>query len=395
MLKKQKPLILHHSNTYYFKNEIKSISKLFQNFYILNYQDYFNNYGDLLLKKKILNYIYFQNISSLIIFCHNDNFQLSLSFLKKIKHKVKIVFLFKDDQTNMLIHSRYYALFSDAIVTYSSFAHSYYQSMNLNSFLTTDSQSQGKLINKKKIYDVSFVGSFSRNHREKYIEHIKHNSKLKYFFLDTSKDSKKISRKKYNQIISTSKINLNFSSYGTKKYIFFENFDPFINHHFGTKGRIIEVGLLKGFVLTEYFRDYNSFWKKNEIGMFYNKEDMLNKINFYLKNENKRKTVSSNLFKKCKKEKISSHFNSKLFLKIFHSLKKIDYLERNNNNINYKHFKNLEAMFLFLYILKMLKSLNFKSIFFTLNRFLELTFVNLFSGCALLLKYFYYFYFKK
>jgi hypothetical protein len=267
--------------------------------------------------------------------------------------------------------------------------------MNLNSFLTTDSQSQGKLINKKKIYDVSFVGSFSRNHREKYIEHIKHNSKLKYFFLDTSKDSKKISRKKYNQIISTSKINLNFSSYSNKQYIFFENFDPFINRHFGTKGRIIEVGLLKGFVLTEYFRDYNSFWKKNEIGMFYNKEDMLNKINFYLKNENKRKTVSSNLFKKCKKEKISSHFNSKLFLKIFHSLKKIDYLERNNNNINYKPFKNLEAMFLFLYILKMLKSLNFKSIFFTLNRFLELTFVNLFSGCALLFKYFYYFYFKK
>jgi len=394
MLKKKKTLILYHSNTNYFYNQIKPIGKLFKSYHILNYQDYFNNYGDLFLKKKILNYIYSQNVNTIIIFCHNDNFQISLSFLKKIKRKVKIIFIFKDDDTNVFVYSRYYAMFSDAIITNSKFANSYYKSLKLNSFLCTDSFPQKKLIKKKYKYDVSFVGSFLKNGRNEYIEYIKNNSKLKYFFLDTSKDAKKISDKKYNQIIRTTKINLNFTSAGSKNYKFFENFDPFINNSFGFKGRIIEVGLNKSFLLSEHFGEWNYFWKKKEIVIFYNKEDMLNKIHFYLKNENERKLISENLFKKCKLENTPTNFNMKLFNKIFYSFKEKTYFTSNENNINLCHFKRLEATFLLLYVLKMLKNFKFKSIIFTLNRFFSLNLIDIFYSPIYLARYLYYFFFK-
>jgi len=400
VIKKYIPLILYHSNIDFFTNHIKSIRKVFKKSYILNYQNFFNDYGDLLLKKKILNYIYRNNVNSLVIFSHNDNFQLSIDFLEKIKNKVKIVFLFKDGNTNSFIHSRYYSIISDATITDCEFAHSYYKASNINSFLYTDTisslsadtSSSKKISDTKKKYDVSFVGSFLKEGREEFIENIK-KTKLHYFFLDTSKDENKISQKKYNEIIRTTKINLNFSSYSNKKYTFFMDLDPFINHSFSIKHRIIEVGFNKGFLLNEYSSDSKHLWKKNEVVLFYNKEDMLNKIFYYLKNQKKRDLIAYNLFKKCKKEKIVNNDNI-LINKVFKSLDiKISPMV-SQKKINLSHYKKLEATFLLLYVLKMFKNLKFKSIIFTLNRFLSLNLTNIFCAPINLIRYLYYFYIK-
>ena len=303
MIKKYTPLILYHSNIDFITNDIESIRKLFKKSYTLNYQDFFNDYGDQLLRKKILNYIYSNSVNSLIIFSHNDNFQLSIDFLKKIKNKVKIVFSFKDGNSNSFIHSRYYSIISDATITDSEFANSYYKALNINSFLLTDTlsslpkdtSSNKKSFNKKKKYDVSFIGSFLKEGRKDLIEHIK-KTNLRYFFLDTSKDENKISQKKYEYIIRTTKINLNFSSHGNEKYNFYQDLDPFINHSFSIKHRIIEVGANKGFLLCEYASDVKSQWKKNEVVLFYNKKDMLNKIFYFLKKEKTRNLIANNLF---------------------------------------------------------------------------------------------------
>jgi hypothetical protein len=394
MLTKYTPLILHHSNSNYFKNEIKSIKKLFKKSYNLNYQDFFNDNGDLLLKKKILNYIFFYNVNSLIIFSHNDNFQLSINFLKNIKNKTKIVFIFKDDGTNMLIHSRYYAIISDATITNCEFANSYYKSLNINSFLSSDSLPNKKIFNIKKRYDVSFIGSFLKEGRKEYIEFIKKQN-LNFFFLDTSKDENRISQKKYDEIIKATKINLNFSSTGYEKYNFFQHLDPFINNSFSAKGRIIEIGLKKSFVLSEYASEAMYFWKKNEVVTFYNKKDMLNKILYYLNNEKKRKRIANNLFQKCVKERITKRYNNKLIHKVFNSFERKIFPDIYKKKINLSHYKNLEGVFLLVYILKMIKTLKFKSIIFTLNRFLSLNLTNIFHAPIHVMRYFYYFYLKK
>ena len=48
------PLILSHTNNPYIKNEIKTIRSIFKLSFNLNYHEYFHNYGDYYLKKKIL-----------------------------------------------------------------------------------------------------------------------------------------------------------------------------------------------------------------------------------------------------------------------------------------------------------------------------------------------------
>jgi hypothetical protein len=398
MIKKYIPLILYHTNINFIVNEVVSIKKLFKKSYILNYQDFFNNNGDLFLKRKILKYIDLNNVNSLIIFSHNDNFQISLDFLKNIKDKVKIVFNFKDDGTNTFIYSRYYSIISDATITNCEYANTYYKSLNINSFLSrytlsnlsSDTLSNKRLRNSKKKYDISFVGSFLKNDRKEFIEYIKKEN-LSYFFLDTSKDQKKISQKKYYNIIRVSKINLNFSSTGDKKYNFFKNTDPFINHSYSPKHRIEEAGLNKGFILSEYASELRSSWKKNEIVLFYDKKEMINKIFYYLKNKKRRDYIADNLYKKCIKRVT---FNNILIKKVFESLNKKISPVVSQDKINLSNYKKLEATFLLLYVLKMLKNLKFKAIIFTLNRFLSLNFTNIFHAPIHLIRYFYYFYLK-
>ena len=398
MIKKYIPLILNHTDISFFKKKISSIEGLFAKSYNLNYQDFFINNGDLSLKKKILHYIHYNNVNCLFIFSHNDNFHLSIDFLKKIKRKVKIVFLFMDGFTNTLVHSRYYAVISDATITDSEFAHNYFKSMNINSFFLKETLSSmdfsfdKKLSNKKKKYDISFIGSFLKEGRKELIDFIK-KKKLSYYFLDTSKDANKISIKKYQEIIRKTKINLNFSACGNSKYNFFKNFDPFINHGYHQKHRIIEVGFKRGFVLSEYAFELEKNWKKNEVIFFYNPQDMLKKIFYFLKNQKKRNVISNNLFKQCKK-KIKNNILNTLVKNLFKSIDRKSRPVTFEQRINLSDYRTLEATFLIIYIIKMLKNRKFKSIIFTLNRFLSFNLFHLFYAPINLMRYFYYFYIK-
>jgi hypothetical protein len=387
------PLILSHTNNPYIKNEIKAIRSIFKLSFNLNYYEYFHNYGDYYLKKNILEYIEKKRVNLLIIFFHNDNFEISLKFLREAKKKAKIIFIAKDDATNMLIYTRYYAILSDCIVTNSLSAHFYYKSLNINSYISGDSRPKIKYYNsEKKLYDVSFIGSIIKGRRHKFINAIE-KTNLRYLFIDTSNDKNRITENKYNKIIRQSYINLNFTSVAWPKYDFFSIFDPFINNSYGFKGRVIEAGMNKGFVLSEYDSDTKYFWRNNEVSFFYNKSDMLKKINYYLKNKNTRNLIANNIYKKCIKNHITINCYNSLLKKILKSFdKKIKH--EVNQSINDVHFKKLEATFLLLYVFKMLKNLKFKAIIYTLNRFLSLNLINIFYAPINLMRYLYYFYLK-
>jgi hypothetical protein len=238
---------------------------------------------------------------------------------------------------------------SDCIVTNSLSAHFYYKSLNINSYISGDSRPKIKYYNsEKKLYDVSFIGSIIKGRRPKFINAIE-KTNLRYLFIDTSNDKNRITENKYNKIIRQSYINLNFTSVAWPKYDFFSIFDPFINNSYGFKGRVIEAGMNKGFVLSEYDSDTKYFWRNNEVSFFYNKNDMLKKINYYLKNKNTRNLIANNIYKKCIKNHITINCYNSLLKKILKSFdKKIKH--EVNQSINDVHFKKLEATFLLLYV---------------------------------------------
>ena len=80
------------------------------------------------------------------------------------------------------------------------------------------------------------------------------------------------------------------------------------------KGRVPEIISCKSFMLTQYFSHYSDFFKNNkEIVMFKNKEDLLKKIKYYLKNKEEREKIAESGQKKMI-EKYSINIKLKEFI---------------------------------------------------------------------------------
>ena len=118
-------------------------------------------------------------------------------------------------------------------------------------------------------YDVSFVGN-SYMDRKEYINFIKDNG-IKVDCFGAGWRNKPVSEKKMLEIFKTSKMSLNFSkSRGNEKQI---------------KARVFEIIGAGGFCLSEDAPNISKFFKPNrQISLFKNKDELLKKINFYLKN---------------------------------------------------------------------------------------------------------------
>ena len=106
--------------------------------------------------------------------------------------------------------------------------------------------------------------------RKEYINFIKDNG-IKVDCFGAGWRNKPVSEKKMLEIFKTSKMSLNFSkSRGNEKQI---------------KARVFEIIGAGGFCLSEDAPNISKFFKPNrQISLFKNKDELLKKINFYLKN---------------------------------------------------------------------------------------------------------------
>ena len=180
-------------------------------------------------------------------------------------------------------------------------------------------------------YEVTFIGN-NYFGREKYINFLKEKGiKLKCYG-NGWKNSNSVTEKKLLEIIKNSKISLNFSrSRGKEKQ---------------TKARVFEITGAGGFCLTENSRDLRSFFKSDEVVSFNNELELLNKIRFFLKNENLRNMIAKKAnYKTRKKFKNSTVINR--ILKIISRTKGKKYF----NTINNERKKNS------IFIFKILKSM--------------------------------------
>ena len=91
-------------------------------------------------------------------------------------------------------------------------------------------------------------------------------------------------------IFRNSKINLNFT----------KTIDNSGNNQL--KGRIFEICMSGGFLLTEYYDEIEEYFKiGEEIDIFRSKEELIKKVNFYLSNDKKRETLRLAAHEKVKK----------------------------------------------------------------------------------------------
>lgn len=133
--------------------------------------------------------------------------------------------------------------------------------------------------NLKKKYDVVFVGQNFGN-REMYIKFLRDNQVNVHAFGMGWPDGR-LTQSEMIRVFNESKIILNFSSsYNNPelKYV---------------KGRMFEIPACGSMLLTENCEDLDNFFNVGEhIDMFSTREELLEKVQFYLENENERVRVS-------------------------------------------------------------------------------------------------------
>ncbi len=243
--------------------------------------------------------------------------------IRKISPKTKIFTLFADDDIYFEIFSRYIILFFDyGLLFQRKYLSNYKNEGSENVFpITMLNTTFFRPLDIEKKYDVIFIGApkTKLSRRYEYIKFLKENGvKIKLFGLGWANypDFKDIyggvlSSEEMIKIINQSKIYLCLSKndYG----------EPHMTLKF------LEGSACKTFVLTEYFKEYLKLFKENkEIIMFKNKNELLQKINYYLKNDNEREKIAKAGYKK-----VLNNYNLDV------EFKKM--LEKSKRNKSYKH----------------------------------------------------------
>ena len=166
--------------------------------------------------------------------------------------------------------------------------------------------------NSKKIYDISFIGQ-KHSTRPIYINHLRENKfNVKTF---GAYENERISWVKINDIYNQTKINLYFSFQKRRKDKIFD-----LTMDRNMKSSLLHFIMSESFFLIEYSKEHNSIINEFPELMFKSKFELLEKVNFFLHNENERNYMITKIQKK-----IGKKYNFENFKNFF-----LDEIEKNN-----------------------------------------------------------------
>lgn len=157
-------------------------------------------------------------------------------------------------------------------------------------------------LNKKleKKYDVGFVGA-SYGIRSQYVKYLEDNG-IKVYTKGSGWENGFASDEEMIDIFNQSKIVLGFSTVGKNDNIFI------------LKGRDFEVPLTGSFYLTGYHEELKEYFDLGkDIETYKSKEDLLEKVKYYLEHEAEREKIALSGYKKC----LENYTAKKSYEKVF------------------------------------------------------------------------------
>lgn len=167
----------------------------------------------------------------------------------------------------------------------------------------------------KTKYEISFVGSIEKPGREEYLRELQERNFPVSLFV--KEWGGYVPFDEMLRIFSTSRINLNFSRASHSERT-------------GIKGRVTEICLAGGFLLTEYTPGIEDFFEiDEEIVCFRNTEEMIYKINYYLAHEEERQTIARAGWERATAE----YTPVQMITRIFDTIEKDNSLKTGNKNM--------------------------------------------------------------
>jgi hypothetical protein len=265
------------------EDALKGISETTNLIEAINYSDLYKLLGKYEFEEYIKKIIKKNNVE-LLFFGIGAGMIIDIFFIKELSenYQVKIIIGFPDSEHLFEDIDRYYGQTADLVWVNNPDIEQIFNVYNMPTFcgLGFDTN-RYKVSNINKSIDVSFVGSLDIGNRKEYIEFLI-NNEINVEYAGYGSPRGIITTEKKNRLVSQSKINLNFTGV--------------LNNHRereiykrikGSKGRAQEISLQGGFVLSEYASGLKEIFNfGDEIAVFHSKEELLDKVIYYLKKEN-------------------------------------------------------------------------------------------------------------
>lgn len=337
-------------------NGIKAHS---EKYYYIDYINQYSIYGKDRFEKQIEELVIDKNIDCIFFICWSSDLTFELRFIEKLTSLTLFVINYFDTEYFFEGVDRYYAQLADLVILPDCLARYKYEQLNINAMTTFAMYDRNFYIKNDSInksIDVSFVGNLKQPIRKKYIDYLRMHS-ISVETYGVGSDNGFVSYEEMINVFNKSKINLNFTAISDS-----ENYvirPPSINKRIKqSKGRPIEIALSGGFILSEYVPGMDEmFLPGQEMDVFNSKEELLEKIKYYLSNENKRTEIASNGYEKAfKNYDIISGFE-----KVFN---RMNYIGRSKNKTNYidREFLDNFISYRFFYLLLFLLNGRLKNI---------------------------------
>src|SRR4030042_3534552 len=245
------------------------------------------------------------NDISIVFFAPNgSDYGLSIEFFKRLKNEAgaKNVLWVFDDEMIFDTLSKYYCQAFDAVVTCDYYATYSYRKLGVPSlyYFSSYSKSDFHPVEVNRDIDVSFVGDCTKSDRAEYINFLGERG-IKVEVFGKGSGNGFVNKEGLSEIFSRTKINLNFTKvHSPSVYAWFLEDNPIINLVRQNKGRPMEVAMTNSFCLSEYSPSLAvTFEIGTDMDVFYDKMDLLEKVQFYLMNEDIRVQMANSAYQKA------------------------------------------------------------------------------------------------
>ncbi len=302
---------------------VRIIQQIHSSTFNLNYRNLYKQLGYRGFKKYLYEYLKKNNIR-IIYFSDMPISELDLNFIEWLRKDYFIFTYFGDVPEYFDNNYRYLAQVLDLVLVddyYDKFAFKLYGIESLLLAAVFDAQIYAPLGIENKKYDVSFVGRMDRVGRKESIAFLKQNG-IKVEVFGWGSKNGVVDKKEMIEIFNNSKINLNFTGISE---VFKNRIESRIKQ---LKGHCQEIALTKSFVLTENSPVIHRIFEiGTEIDVFYDKNDLLEKVNFYLKNEEKRKQMSQKAYQRALRDYDAHNAWEKFLQLIYYRARNKKYLK--------------------------------------------------------------------
>ena len=271
----------------------------------IDIREIYNQYGFQGTHSYLSDYIAKNGINTIIyVGLSQWEFHLNINFLEKIRKNVFLVMETGDAEYYYETIIQYYAQAMDLVLVDDFVTPYRLRQIGINSIPYLgffNNRDFFKEENIKKDIDVSFIGTIKgRIGRQEYIDYLQQNGiDIRTYGWDS--ECGVISHEKKVEIFNRSKIILNLAGlYEKAKALKKCQVKRRIK---GSKDALFNAIFCGGFVLSEYYFGLeNLFEFDKEIAVFYDKEELLEKVKYYLEHKHERESIADNGYKRATKD---------------------------------------------------------------------------------------------